>query len=161
MGLAGRCLAGVRILGIAGLLVGLLSSGVHAGTNFLCCICSNCTGTAPPNCVVPTLLGLCEDYCFGHGCTNSNVVPGPFRCGLPCVAPTATGTATSTATPTATPVPEGGACMETAQCERPLSCIDEVCTRIPAPAPALTPVLLIVALGLLAAIAAVGVWRRR
>jgi hypothetical protein len=77
---------------------------------------------------------------------------------------TATGTATATSTATATtgtPVPEGGACMETAQCEPPLSCIDGVCTRTPAPAPALTPGLLIVALGLLAAIAAVGVWRRR
>lgn len=76
---------------------------------------------------------------------------------------TATGTATgtSTATPTATPVPEGGACMETAQCEPPLSCIDEVCTRPPAPVPALTSMALIVAVMLLAAVAAVGVWRRR
>ena len=77
---------------------------------------------------------------------------------------TATGTATATSTATATtgtPVPEGGACMETAQCEPPLTCIDGVCTRTPAPAPALTPGLLIVAVGLLAAIAAVGVWRRR
>ena len=74
---------------------------------------------------------------------------------------TGTATATSTATPTATPVPEGGACMETAQCEPPLSCIDEVCTRPPAPVPALTPALLIVAVMLLAAIAAVGVWRRQ
>jgi Bacterial Ig domain len=76
---------------------------------------------------------------------------------------TATGTATgtSTATPTATPVPEGGACMETAQCEPPLSCIDEVCTRPPAAVPALTSMALIVAVMLLAAIAAVGVWRRR
>jgi MYXO-CTERM domain-containing protein len=51
--------------------------------------------------------------------------------------------------------------LETAQCEPPLSCIDEVCTANPAPAPALTPVWLIVAVMLLAAVAAVGVWRRR
>ena len=51
--------------------------------------------------------------------------------------------------------------METAQCEPPLSCIDEVCTRNPAPVPALTSMALIVAVMLLAAIAGVGVWRRR
>ena len=74
---------------------------------------------------------------------------------------TASRTATNTATPTATPVPEGGACMDTAQCELPLSCIDEVCTPPPAPAPALTSTALVVAVMLLAAIAGVGVWRRR
>ena len=51
--------------------------------------------------------------------------------------------------------------METAQCEKPLSCIDGVCSAIPAPAPTLKPVAVIAALGLLAAIAALGLRRRK
>jgi len=50
--------------------------------------------------------------------------------------------------------------METAQCEKPLSCTDGVCSANPAPAPTLQPLAVVAALGLLAAIAALGLRRR-
>jgi len=130
------------------------------GTVRACCAdLANCHSGRADSCFDPREPeNVCLQTAIGSGFCD-----GTCTASTPTATATATGTATatSTATPTATLVPEGGACMETAQCEPPLSCIDEVCTGNPAPAPTLTPVLLFVVVMLLAAIAAVGVWRRR
>jgi hypothetical protein len=102
----------------------------------------------------------------------------------PTLTPTATPTHTQTATPTQTPVPQGGPCEDTAQCVPGLFCADGVCCDTPcdqqgeacnlpnhlgtctsvfgtAPAPVMSvPGLLALALGL-AALATLGLARRR
>ncbi len=81
--------------------------------------------------------------------------------GTPTATPTCTPTDTPTPTPTSTPVPEGGTCTETAQCQSGLICIEQVCTAVAAPAPAVSKTGLLIAIGLLAAIGGVAILRRR
>ena len=75
--------------------------------------------------------------------------------------PTATSTATSTRTPTRTPAPAGGACTESAQCQAGLFCIDNVCSRPSAPAPAMSSAGLLAGVTILTAIGALALLRRR
>ena len=72
-----------------------------------------------------------------------------------------TATATTTATPTRTRVPEGGACMDSSECEPGSSCLDQICTWVAAPAPALSPSALLDALALLIAGGGLALRRRR
>jgi hypothetical protein len=51
--------------------------------------------------------------------------------------------------------------MTTAQCARPLVCVDDICTSATAPAPTMSKTGLVVALGLLTGIAALTILRRR
>ena len=50
--------------------------------------------------------------------------------------------------------------METAQCDTGLVCLDSICTYS-TPAPSTSRTALLLGLGILAAIAAVAIWRRR
>ena len=99
----------------------------------------------------------------------------------PTATPTDTPTATPTATPTNTPRPDGAPCSDDDQCASVI-CVDDVCcdepctapdqicnlagsvgtcTNLAAPAPTTSRTGLLIGLGILAAIAALALWRRR
>ena len=108
------------------------------------------------------------------------VTPTDTATGTPTDTPTVTPTGTATAT--ATPVPQGGPCMDQGQCATGLFCVDDVCCDEPcagpdeicnlqgsvgtctqpvAPAPTTSRTGLLIAVGILAGIAALALWRRR
>jgi LPXTG-motif cell wall-anchored protein len=58
-------------------------------------------------------------------------------------------------------VPSGGSCTVTAQCETGLTCVDDICTKVSAPAPATSSAGLLVGLGLLTAVGVFAIFRRR
>ena len=78
----------------------------------------------------------------------------------PTPTPSDTPTATPTATLTATPVPEGGPCMDTAQCEPGLACVNDICSDgVMVPTTSRTGLFVLAAL--LALVGVLVLWRRR
>jgi hypothetical protein len=164
-----RCqtMRGVKTCALLVVMVLMVPAGAWAA----CCRCNGCPTGVP--CFMTGFVEAqdCFDMLCPAGCgdavSNSalpcSVFPGDCTTidGVPVPSRTPTTTVTATQTPTATPVPEGGMCVETAQCEVPFSCIDGVCSAIPALAPTLQPLSVIAGLGLLAAIAALGLRRRK
>lgn len=100
---------------------------------------------------------VCINGTFGGCDTGCNPICATET---PTNTPTGTPTDTPTATPTNTPVPQGGSCTDTAQCAPGLTCQHNICTDA-APAPASSPAGLLIGLGLLAAIAALAIGKRR
>ena len=151
------------------LLAAVLLARVPAfagGAAEACCQC-NCSGNIT-QCVTSF---NCALLCFNMGCavaTENVCAVGVFAgcdsgcnaiCNPPPATPSQTPTATSTGTPTGTPVPNGGSCMDTAQCAPGLVCVNNICS--PTGAPASSPRGLAIAAGLLALIAAFALRRRR
>src|SRR5262245_30866312 len=146
--------------------------------------CNDFDGTMLACCETPDGTGCASvTGCLSTGlCLEKDSSPTGF-CTGPCLVsptPTPTVTETPTATPTNTPIPQGGACTTPAQCSTNF-CVDGVCCdtacpeplqcnvpgqvgtcgRAPAaPAPALTPTALLLALVVLAGLAAIALRRR-
>ena len=154
------------LLGVTAVLLGLLLSPGAAWAD--CCVCTDSFLIPLPanNCVNPI---ACNFECSnsGHGdeaCCNSTATAScaGFN-GVCSTDPTATPTDTPTVTPTDTPVPAGGLCTQSSQCDTCSFCLNDVCTQCAgnAPAPTTSRSGLLIGLGILAAIAAVALWRRR
>lgn len=145
---------GVRrwsLIFVGTLTVALVASPARSGVQTGCCrsFCGNgpidCADNVASDNICQT---TCEARCANDGgCDSFNFVntcpPGQARVGTGCgsidfcgpicgtFTPTRTETATpTTPTPTATRVPEGGACMETEQCETGLRCFEGTCIRL-------------------------------
>ena len=139
-------------------------------------MCETATPTATPT-VTPT--ATITDTPTQTPTDTPTATPTSTATNTPTVTPTATATATPTATNT--PADDGAPCTSDSQCGSG-NCVDDVCcdtecnepdqicnlagsvgtcTDIAAPAPATSRSGLLIGIGILAAIAAVALWRRR
>jgi hypothetical protein len=113
--------------------------------------------------------GVVDDHPLDNADTDRNNIVEPTQTAT-CTAtatstqtgtPVASATATHTATSTATLVPAGGVCAVSSECAGGLLCVDDVCAKVAAQAPASSSGALIIALGLLIAIGRAAIGQRR
>ena len=155
------------------LTIALVARPATAGVQTGCCL-AFCNQKGQTDCAVQVPFdtvcqGACDTLCALRGgcsgftlhkCPEGQVridtdCGGVDVCGPTCVTFTPTRTETPTpptSTPTATKVPEGGTCMETAQCETGLRCLEGTCVRLSV-TPATSRSGFLVALAVLATVA--------
>jgi hypothetical protein len=121
---------------------------------FLCAetdqeVCEGGMGTFFPGGSCDLGTGMCQ-----AGSPSPTSTPSQTPTVTPTFTPSATPTVTPTGAPTSTRVPEGGSCMDTAECAPNLLCVGGVCTGTSITAPATSRLGLLIALGVLIVIAA-------